>query len=490
MGEQLKTCCLPHFTPAMTGKVRGAKLSSYAIALEAWRRGLKVVMHDRRMFRYTIYSSGWRHGIKLNLSWGGKFFPSVSISPQKKVYTFRRSEIVDRHAKPRFKICNNKDITKRLLREKNIPVPDGKRFGSADSDEEIIKYSLNNIGFPVVLKPATGSLGKGVFVNIRDEVALKKYLVHVREELGYSNIIVEEYVEGEDLRVFVAGNKVLGVVKRVPANIVGDGKQTIKELIEKKNLLRKTNPFLANRQIKIDREIIDHLNASGHSIDSVLGKNEVLFLRSKGSGGDPIDITDDIPESIKDLAVRAVKAIPHLYSCGVDIMFDRTKGSQGKGVVIELNCRAHIGLHLFPLKGEARDVSGGIIDYCFPESSARRGQNSRLYFDPELVLRPFISGFAKDIVLAPPPSGRIRYRRLELRGKMASKLKRTLRRKALSLNISGHIKDLKNGNLRVVLAGKKRDIDAFKSYLSKEIPGGLVNERRWSRAVAAGFRIY
>ena len=73
---------------------------------------------------------------------------------------------------------------------------------------------------------------------------------------------------------------------------------------------------------------------------------------------------------------------------------------------------------------------------------------------------------------------------------MASKLKRTLRRKALSLNISGHIKDLKNGNLRVVLAGKKRDIDAFKSYLSKEIPGGLVNERRWSRAVAAGFRIY
>ncbi len=311
--------------------------------------------------------------------------------------------------------------------------------------------------------------------------------------MGYKDVIIEEHVCGDDYRVFVLGNKALSVVKRIPANITGDGKRRVGELIEEKNRLRKANPYLARGLIKVDREVLDCLHRAGYSIDSVPKKGELLFLRgisNLSAGGDSIDVTNEAPQMLKDLAVRAVKAVPHLHSCGVDVLFHKTEDGKEHGVVVELNYLAHLGLHLFPVKGKARDVAGAIVDYYFPESARRKGNGNQLYFKFRALRQYFANGAIAGLTLPQIPPGRIRYRRLELKGMVPEDTKNRLRKKALQLNLFGHSRDLKNGNVRVVLAGKKKDIDAFKSFLSTEMKVEIVKETGWKRPVAAGFYIY
>lgn len=478
----------------MTGGAKGAKLSSYSIALEAWRRGLKVVIHDCGIRRYTIASDrpSWYNGVDFTINRGNKA-PRFSILPNKRSYTFRSSQVVDRFYEPTKFICDNKDVAKDWLSKAKVPVPKGIRFNSNISNKEIIDYVINNLSFPAIIKPAAGRLGRGVFVNIGDRETLKRLLIHVREELGYDDVIVEEHVLGEDYRVFVVGGRALSVVKRIPANITGDGKHCVRELIEQKNSSRKSNPYLASGLIKIDREVTDYLYKVGYGLDSIPRKGELLFLRGKSNlsaGGDSIDITDEASETLKNLAVRAVKAIPHLHNCGVDILFPKAEVGKEMGVVIELNYLAHLGLHLFPVRGKARDVAGAIVDYYFPESAGRKGNARQLYFKLKTLKNFFIDGAIADLTMPQLPSGRIRYRRLELKGIAIEESKKQLPKKALQLNLFGHARDLKNGNMRVVLSGKKKDIDAFKLFLSAEMQGEIVNERRWRQTVAAGFYIY
>lgn len=493
ISAQSKVNCLPYFTPEMTGEVKGARLTSYSIALEAWRRGLKVVIHDRRMRRYTIGSErpSWRNGINFIIN-RGKKSPRFSIGPNKRSYTFRSSQVIDHFFKPTKFICDNKDLAKDCLSKAKVPVPKGKRFNSNIPEKDIIKYALNHFSFPLVIKPAAASLGRGVFVNIENRETLERLLAHVRKELGYKDVIIEEHVYGEDYRVFVLGGKALSVVKRIPANITGDGKSRVRELIEKKNRSRRANPYLAKGLIKIDQEVLDRLKTAGYNLDSVPQEGELVFLRGKSNlsaGGDSVEVTDVAPQKLKNLAERAVKAVPNLHSCGVDVLFRKTEAGKETGVVIELNYLAHLGLHLFPVKGKARDVAAAIVDYYFPESAGRRGSRSRLYFDLRILKDFFNGGAVGSIVLPQLPPGRIRYRRLELKGIVPEDFKKKLQRRAIKLNLFGHVRALENGNTRVVLAGKKRDIDSFKSFLSSDLHVEIVDERYWRKAVAAGFLI-
>ena len=489
MGEQLEMNILSHFTPEMMGKVKGPKLSSYLIALEAWRRGLKVVIHDRRMFNYTVYGRrpSWRSGITLRLS--NRILPHIAIGPVEKSCKFRRSEIIDRFARTTRRICVNKNKAKNRLSKAKIPVPEGKRFNATIPDDDVVEYALEDIGFPVVLKPATSSRGKGVFVNINSKEKLKELLIHVREEMGRKSVIIEKHIPGEDYRVFVLSDQVLGAVKRIPANITGDGEQTVTELVEQKNRSRMENPFSASTPIKVDREVLDYLSVSGYSLDSVPQKGETLFLRGKGSGGDLVDATDDISEEIKHLAVRAVKAIPHLHSCGVDILINKNEEGIESGVVIELNDRAHIGLHLFPVRGKARDIPAAIVDYCFPESIKYKGRCGRLYFDPDLAVEPIARGIVSEVSLKPPPPGKIRYRCFEVKGGLQDPHSRIrLQRRALRLDLSGFTRLQSNGNFQVVAAGKSKALRTLRSFLSKRLHATIVGEFKWEKAVAAGFQ--
>ncbi len=281
-----------------------------------------------------------------------------------------------------------------------VPIPQGTGFTEDATDEEIINYA-KSLDFPLVLKPTNASLGNGVVTNIQNEEEFIKAVYYVRDELGYGEVVVEQHVQGEEYRVYVIEDQVVAAYNRVPANIIGDGTHNIEELIELKNHERKKNARLNSCLIEMDKEIQEFIESTGYRLDSIPEKGEKIFLRQKtniSSGGDPIDVTDSMPEHYKNVAINALKAVPGLYHGGVDIIVNGNKA-----VVIELNPTAQIGGILFPLKGKARNIPGAIIDYYFPETKGMDTSDSQIYFDLLDVLEPLENRSALEVEVTPAP---------------------------------------------------------------------------------------
>src|SRR5699024_7090839 len=131
-----------------------------------------------------------------------------------------------------------------------------------------------------------------------------------------------------------------------------------------------------------------------------------LYLKSKSnisSGGDPIDATDEIPDSVKKMAVAASNAIPGLVQSGVDVIYD--KGTNN-AVILEINTLPSIRTHLFPMEGKARDIPSAIIDYYFPETKPNHGQPC-YYFDLQRIWEVFRDGVAEEIAVPDHPKGEL-----------------------------------------------------------------------------------
>src|SRR5699024_5493718 len=302
----------------MVKNARKTRLDAFAVALEGWRRGLKLKW-------YTSDSEHFQDMIIFGVNPPGRLF---SLSSEERTHYFFRTR-GDKVTNEAVELMDDKGITKRIMEENDIYAPQGKSFSEADTDEDIIAYS-RTIDYPLVFKPTNASLGDGVVTNIDDEDELREAIFYVREELGYPDAVLEQHVEGREFRVYVVHDKVVAAYNRIPANITGDGESTIEELIIEKNRQRRKNARLNSCLIDIDLEILKFIHKKGYSLDSVPAKGEYLPLRQKtnvSSGGDPIDVTDTISKEMKDLAVAAVQAVPGLHHAGVDII----ENASGKG---------------------------------------------------------------------------------------------------------------------------------------------------------------
>src|SRR5699024_4826765 len=282
---------LPHLEGAIPVAGQGKRISTYTVALEGCRRGLELKF-------YSMFEDGNKLKIRYSLANGDKIHH----------FSLSMGDYVTEEA---FEICDDKDMTKQYLSRHNVPVPQGSMFGIDQSDEEIIEYSLS-LDFPLVVKPTDGNAGKGVFANIRSEKELREIIPYVRKELGFDNIIVERFVAGEEFRIYVIEDKVLGAMNRRPANVTGDGVQTIRQLIHEKNDMRKLNPHLTSRLIKIEREIEVLLEEKEYDLNSIPKYGEVVYLREKSNlstGGEAVDVTDALTDELKEIAINAGKAI-------------------------------------------------------------------------------------------------------------------------------------------------------------------------------------
>ena len=271
-------------------------LDAYFLALEGWRRGLHLKFYYELPIESSMKIIGFNTSTKI-----------FSLSNQNKTHFFYRSrgDIVPASA---VELGTDKHETKQILSEKGIKVPMGKRFKQTDSDRSILKAALK-MGFPLVSKPTFGSLGIGVITNIQTKQELNEAIHYIRSELGYQDLIIEQYISGDDLRVYVVGNKVLGAVKRVPAHVIGDGKQSISKLIEQKNDIRRKNPHLVTRLITINKDLVDFIEQNGYSLESVPKKDEIVYLNGKANisaGGDAIDVTDSLRASTLQTAINGV----------------------------------------------------------------------------------------------------------------------------------------------------------------------------------------
>jgi len=274
-----------------------------------------------------------------------------------------------------LKVCDNKEITKALLSKAGVSVPSGRFFG-AKSIDEALKFA-KEIGYPIVMKPTNSTHGNCVFTNIASDDEFTAAFGKVAKQ--FKNIIIEKRFEGTEYRIVASREKVLGITNRVPANVIGDGNSTIKQLIEIKNSDKRRGdesymsfdkPLV---KIKIDEIVLEYLRKQGLDLQSVPKDGEQIFLRDNSNlstGGDSIDFTDKVHPTVKEIAVKAIKAIPGLAYGGIDFMASDITQPQSKDtyVIIEINSSPGIFMHHFPYEGTPREVAKEIVDIAFPES--------------------------------------------------------------------------------------------------------------------------
>jgi len=255
-------------------------------------------------------------------------------------------------------IMENKSVTKQILMRNNIVVPEGEEFFDIHSAKE----SLSNwIGVPLVIKPKSTNFGLGIsiFPNGTNEEDLIKGL-----EIAFSEdstILIEPFIKGKEYRFMVIGDKTVAVLHRVPANVTGDGISTIQQLISKKNVdpLRGKGYKTPLEKIEIDENMKLFLQQEGLSINTVLPEGKLQYLRENSNistGGDSIDVTDQIPEVFKQIAVKASQAVGAKI-CGVDMMIEDLEDKHSSYAIIELNFNPAIHIHSYPFKGTERNVA-------------------------------------------------------------------------------------------------------------------------------------
>ncbi|WP_147803694.1 acylphosphatase [Alkalicoccus halolimnae] len=461
---------LPHLEGAVPKAGQGKRISTYTVALEGWRRGLRL----------RFYSE-FDEEMKLKVRY------SLKYKDEEHHFALSKGDLVTDEA---FDICDDKDLTKKYLAKANVPTPQGRKFPAESSNEEILAYG-NELGYPLVLKPVSANGGKGVFANVREEEVLKGAIEYVRDELGYKEVIIETHIPGEkEFRVIVLGEVVLGAMHRIPANVVGDGKRTIRKLILDKNKFRQQNPHLTSRMIRIDKEVLYMIEQAGYELDSVLEEGKRIYLRVQSNlsnGGDSVDVTEELSPALERIAIEATKAIPGLVQSGVDIIVD---DETGEGQVIEVNSRPGLGGHLFPMIGTPRDFAKSFIDYYFPETADF--PRSNLYFDFDNVIAPIKSRSATMVEVPKPPEGELYGKCYTLRGKVQGVGYRAwIKREALLRELHGYARNEADGSVTVVVCHpNKKKVNNFKKVVIEGPAKAEVEEileEEWTKPVRVGF---
>ena len=183
-------------------------------------------------------------------------------------------------------------------------------------------------------------------------------------------MIVEEFIEGRDYRVLVIDNKVIAVAQRIPAHVVGNGQNSIEELIYIENSTPNRGKCHEKplTKIEIDDVTIDILQKQGYDLKSIPKGNEKVLLKpgsNLSTGGIAIDCTDKIHPQHRELAIRAASTIG-LDIAGIDITCKDISIpiAKGTGGVIEVNAAPGLGCTYIHL-GKSRDVGRDIVNMLY-----------------------------------------------------------------------------------------------------------------------------
>ncbi len=256
----------------------------------------------------------------------------------------------------------NKTVTKEVLKRAGIVVPEGTHFDTlADAYEGLKAYTHQ----PVVIKPKSTNFGLGIsiFPEGADEEDLKQAVT-----IAFTHdqtVLIESFIPGKEYRFLVMQDKVVGILHRVPANVIGDGVHTISELVAVKNKdpLRGKGYKTPLEKIVLDESAALFLKQTGATFETVPVRGEVVYLRENSNistGGDSMDYTDKIPQYYKEIAVAAARTVDAKI-CGVDMMLSDYTDETAPYGIIELNFNPAIHIHCYPYEGTERNIAAAVL---------------------------------------------------------------------------------------------------------------------------------
>ena len=269
-------------------------------------------------------------------------------------------------------IAQDKELTRMLLKAVGVPVPEGRPVSDADDAWE----AACDIGVPVVVKPQDGNQGRGVATNLTThEQVVAAYRAALAEG---KQVIVEKFAPGHDYRVLVVGGKVVAAARREPAQVLGDGIHTIRELVDTANLDPRRGEHHATvlSKIKLDAVAQGVLADQGYTADSVPPAGSIVLIRRNGNlstGGTAIDVTERVHPQVAARAVDAAQVIG-LDIAGVDVVATDISVplEEQAGVIVEVNAAPGLRMHLEPSVGISRPVGEAIVDTLFPNGDDGR----------------------------------------------------------------------------------------------------------------------
>ncbi len=259
-------------------------------------------------------------------------------------------------------ICKSKDTAKYFLKKAGLSTPNGISFDRSKEDHALDYIRKEN--FNCVMKPNDGLGGDLVFTDIDSISDFKNAWKEILSK--YERVLIEKKVAGDEYRFLATKNKTLSITKRVPAYIIGNGKNSIRQLIDIKNDRAISE---GRKNISPDNPMANHLAKQGLTLDSIIENKKTVYLRQNtntSTGGESISFAKYINSSLADVAVKAVNAIPGLEWAGVDIMTENIDGSENYNI-IEINASPGINIHQNPTVGEKVNVASDILETIFPE---------------------------------------------------------------------------------------------------------------------------
>jgi glutamate--cysteine ligase len=318
----------------------GMQLSTQIIIAEALKRGVEVKVVDRL-----------------------KNF--ISLQKNDHIEYVRMASLTSKDSIVSFFITANKEMTKQLLSEAGLRVPDGKSYTSAqEAKKDFNEFNKQKI----VVKPKSLGFGRGItIVSKNSAMETYEHAVDVAFAID-SAILIEEFIEGIECRFLVIDGCCVSVLHRVPANVTGDGQSTISDLVRMKNNDPRrgkghTSPL---EKIRLREPELLVLSKQNLTPDFIISKGTRVFLRENSNlstGGDSLDYYDLVHPDYKQLSIQAAKAVQATV-CGVDIILkDHTQAMTPQTyAILEVNHNPGLGEHNFPYEGQNRKVASYIID--------------------------------------------------------------------------------------------------------------------------------
>ena len=315
---------------------------------------------DLELSTQILMKESIKRGITVNVVDRSENF--ISLKKDEKIEYVKQATKTSKDTYVSVLIMENKTVTKKVLAEKGVKVPRGEEFNTI---EEAKIKAHKYINKPIVIKPKSTNFGIGI--NIFPEGANLEDIIHAFE-IAFKNdttVLIEEFIKGKEYRFLVINDEVVGILHRVPANIIGDGGKSIKELVEVKNQdpLRGKGYVTPLEKIRLEENAELFLKQQGKNFDYIPKKDEIVYLRENSNistGGDSVDYTDDIPQKFKDIAVNASKAAGAMI-CGVDMMLEDYRDENTNYAIIELNFNPAIHIHSYPYKGKERKIATHVL---------------------------------------------------------------------------------------------------------------------------------
>lgn len=329
--------------------------------IDAYKNRFKLVGYeDLELSTQILIKESIKRGIEVEVLDRSENF--ICLKKKDKIEYIKQATKTSKDNYVSVLMMENKVVTKKVLQKSNIRVPMGMEF---DSVEKAMVKVDNIVNKPIVVKPKSTNFGIGIsiFPNGGQKEDIIKAL-----KIGFKyddTVLVEEFIQGKEYRFLVIGDKVAGILHRVPANVVGDGSKNISELVSEKNLnpLRGKGYRTPLEKINLDENVELFLKQENKTIDYIPKKGEIVYLRENSNistGGDSVDYTDDMPQKFKDIAVESSKAVG-ANICGVDMMIKDYKDENSDFGIIELNFNPAIHIHSFPYIGKEREIAKEIL---------------------------------------------------------------------------------------------------------------------------------